>query len=532
MSEVKDVGALNENDVRAALKPTVLPNLVLPSAEVPYIECAAACFPLLAQTQKFFIRNRSVVQLVTTPDGKTLVELDPEEFKSYLEKRFNLAKWVTHNGQPALKPSRCSLESAKTLLVTEEARELLPPIRTITNAPIFVEGTNPLGWPCVNVQDKGYYNIRGGILVLRDHKFRDVGLDESVSSLLGLLQDWDFVDGSDKSRALASLLSPALRLGGLLDFDFPLDLAEADQSQAGKSYRQKVIAQLYGEDPFVITKQEEVGVGSMDERISSALLSGRAFVILENVRKQVNSQLLEAILRGQGYVSVRAAYSRVQMISTSGVVWMLSSNRAETTPDLANRSIITRIRKRPEGYLFKKFKEGDLLAHVKANSGYYLSCILTVLNTWVRNGKPRTDDTRHDFREWCQSLDWIVQKVFKLPPLLDGHRSEQERISNPDLNFLREVALIADKAGRLDEKLRAGEIVGLCEAAGLAIPNMRTDADENRRTMHVGRILGNLFKETTRRELSGYTVDRSQHEEYDVGQRRNLRIYRYEITSK
>ena len=50
-------------------------------------------------------------------------------------------------------------------------------------------------------------------------------------------------------------------------------------------------------------------------------------------------------------------------------------------------------------------------------------------------------------------MDWIILQLFELPSLLDGHEAAQERASNPDLNWLRQVCLAAEEDARLDESL-------------------------------------------------------------------------------
>jgi len=288
-------------------------------------------------------------------------------------------------------------------------------------------------WSC----PKGYHDICGGVWVLKDHNIGNIGLERAKASLLSLLDDFDFVTASDKSRAIASFITPALRFGGLLKADVPLDIAEADQSQSGKTYRQKIACALYGEKPFVITlKEKDSGVGSLEEAISEGILSGRSFLIVENARGKIACQLLESAIRGAGHVNVRCPYARGVQAETDGICWMLSSNAAQTTLDLANRSVITRVRKRPREKVFKTYPEGDVLAHVQANTDYYLCCIYTVLCEWYQRGKLRTKEFRHDFLEWCQTLDWIVQNVFDCAPLLDGNREEQDRISSPELGWL------------------------------------------------------------------------------------------------
>jgi hypothetical protein len=221
------------------------------------------------------------------------------------------------------------------------------------------------------------------------------------------------------------MISPALRFGRLLKADFPLDLCEADQSQTGKGFRINLISTVYDESPFVLTLPSGRGVGSVDESLSAALLSGKGFVVLDNMRGVVNSQLLESAIKGVGgKVMVRKAYSKPTQINTDHVIWMGTSNRAEATEDLANRSIITRIRKKPLNYTFRRFNGLGLLEHVEREKDYYLSCIFAVIKEWFEKGKPCNAVADHDFREWCGVTDWIVQKIFKLPPLLENHQEQ------------------------------------------------------------------------------------------------------------
>ena len=63
---------------------------------------------------------------------------------------------------------------------------------------------------------------------------------------------------------------------------------------------------------------------------------------------------------------------------------------------------------------------------------------------------------RHDFRDWCQTLDWIVQNILKMPPLMDNHKSTQERMSNPKLVWLRNIALAVQQQKRLRSRVESG----------------------------------------------------------------------------
>jgi hypothetical protein len=444
------------------------PELILPNDNRSFSECAWHCFEHLGNTGKFFLQGDRVVELEKNGGDHRLVEVTPEAFRSRLEEHFELRAVLRVDNREVLRPKRCSLDTAKALLQTSAVRQFLPPIQTILNSPVFAEDQEGR----LTVLSQGYHRLNGGTYVLSDRQVsQDVDSDTAVKGLLELIEDFSFASPADKSRCVAGMISPALRFGGLLKADFPLDLCEADQSQAGKGFRVNLITKIYGESPFVFTLSSGRGVGSVDESISAALFSGKGFIVLDNMRGQVNSQILESAVKGaDGKVMARKAYSEPTLISTDHVIWMGTSNRAEATEDLANRSIITRLIKRPLNYTFRKFNGMGLLEHVERNRDYYLSCIFAGVRNWFENGKPSNPICDHDFREWCGVTDWIVQNIFKLPPLLENHREQQERISSPGLSFLREICNVISDAGLLEETLTAADIAAELEARHIDIP--------------------------------------------------------------
>ena len=123
------------------------------------------------------------------------------------------------------------------------------------------------------------------------------------------MAEFDFQTEGDKARAVASLISPALRTGGFLKGRVPADVAEADQSQSGKTYRQKLIAALYNERVSLVTNREG-GVGSIDESLNQQLVAGRPFIQFDNFRGRFASAHLEAFLTADGAFPVPGAVRR------------------------------------------------------------------------------------------------------------------------------------------------------------------------------------------------------------------------------
>jgi hypothetical protein len=491
-----------------------LPILILPGNTVKIISTAEDLFSRLAKTNKYFVRERTVFKLVKDQGGgaERLEPLTARVLQTDMERYFKPCVWRAgkNDGGPVLKPTNCPKETAESLLVSSNEIDLLPGIRVIVNSPILAEVDGQ-----IKILNRGYHDVHGGIYVRRSLDVPEISLKDAVNKLLALLDDFLFTHPSDRSRAIAQFISPALRFGQLLgDADFPLTVGEADQSQAGKTLLQKMTALLYGEVPHVITRRNG-GVGGIDESVSSAFLSGRAFIAFDNIRGQVDSQTLESALRGHGVVGVRVPYKGEIQLPTTGVIIQLTSNKAATTDDLANRALITSIKKQPGSYSFKEFPEGDLLAHVKVNQGLYYSCIASVVSEWFSRDKPRTKDGRHTFREWCQALDWIVQNLFDLPPLLDGHAEEQAQIANPYLGFLRSLAFAVEKAGQINANLQLGKLLDLAENGGIEIPGINPQSPEDSKLKLLGRRFKALFLENSTISVGGFNVTRFEFKEWD-----------------
>lgn len=221
---------------------TGVPMLILPGGDVTITHCATHLFNLIAPTKRLFVRGGAVVNLVERDDGLLALEiLRPAAARSLFEKFAKLFAWrMSEHGQPVLKPVYCPQEMADALLQSEEAR-LLPRVQGLINCPVLRELDGVL-----SVAGRGYDEATR-LLVTGGDTPPEVALAAAVDQLLALLADFDFQSEGDKARAVASLLTPALKAGGFIKGRVPADVAEADQSQSGKTYRQKVVAALYNE---------------------------------------------------------------------------------------------------------------------------------------------------------------------------------------------------------------------------------------------------------------------------------------------
>ena len=499
--------------------------IILPSDHFPYSKAAERIFTLLAKTKTMFLYGGAVTELKSTEHGPELKPVGPAELQSRIDRHGKkVMSHISVNGNVVLKNKRCPRQTAEVLLASLEARETLPPIGLIAAAPLLIEHDGR-----VLTLQPGYHPECGGILVLKGAPApEDVPLAAAVRDLAALLSDFDFQTPSDMSRALAMLVTPALKMGGLLTAPMPIDVAEADQSQAGKTLRQNLTRLIYRERGYAVTRRDG-GVGSLDESIGAALLSGRAFITMDNLRGRLDSQFLEAVITFNGPVGVRVPHRGEVAVDPRQRSFSLTSNGVETTRDLANRSCIVRIRKRPNGYSWRQWIEGGIEAHTTARQSHYLGCVHAVVRQWIAQGKPVTTERRHDMWQWAGALDWIVREIFGAAPLMDGHEGAQERVSNPALVWLRAVCLAVAHGGRLGDELSASMLWELCRDEGIDMPSARSTADDVAGQRYVGQIMAKIYRnaESNAVEVDDYSVQRIEREERSEERRRDVLVRRY-----
>lgn len=466
-----------------------------------------------------------MAEVVTDDSGRLkLTPVNPAGFRSRLENYGPLMKYVSMGpNQPrALKPTDCSKVLSEALLAAREV-EYLPGIRTISTGPVAVEEDGK-----IKLLGDGYHEIDGnsGILVINSVSIQQMKVSEAVKALLEIFEEFSFVAESDRARAIALLLSPALKAGGFIHQPFPIHLIEANASQTGKGFMAELVSAVYGETPGLVGEREG-GVGSFDESISRAIIGGRPFILLDNIRGRLKSAFLEMLLTMPGSVPCRVPYQGELEVDASGVTFLLTSNGIEATPDLANRANIIRLRKRA-GVEFRRYPDGDILDHVRGDRARYVSAIYAVLAEWVARGKQHSDDLRGQgaFRTWWRVVDYLCREIFGMVSPLDGMGPVVERTANPGLQWLREVCVTLEKDGRIGTEFSASGLAELSQENALKIPGVPDDYSGAEKV--IGGIMRRVFQEADDYQLDDWLFRRVRREvsREDGKGKREIKFYK------
>ena len=433
------------------------------------------------------------------------------------------------DGEAEVVPCKVPSGLSSSLLACPSLSAQLPEISLVTNCPVLA------------VDDDGELvevyggKFAAGVLAGGEGSVMPSSLTEARECLDFLLGDYRFESEGDRARAVASLITPALVFGGLLDGRAALELTEADQSQTGKSYRNRITAAVYGEQVAIIA-QKSGGVGSgSDEAFDAMLMIGRPFISLDNTRGKIDSQKLESFLTEEVY-NARAAYSRNTVVDPSRTIVMLTSNRAELTPDLLNRSSIVKILKQ-EGHAFREFPEGDLLAHIRANSSLYLGAVHYVVREWDKRGRCCPRETRHDFRRWAGVLQAIVRDILGYGDMFEGYAAIRKRMDSPEMTWLRDVLGAVAPRLTLGKGYTTGDLISeLLDADPELVPSYIADSDPDVEGMRdklnraMGRRLKRAFGSNAEVAVDGrkLVVDNVAVPRDDGKGKRNTRMYRIE----
>jgi hypothetical protein len=470
--------------------------IVVPGGPVTITEAARRVFEAARGQGDLFLRGGRVTRYDSAADR--LEALTPAAARGYLERYTGrtFAVSMGRTGEPVIRPKPFSEADAKAILAAPVASDILPRVEALSRVPVLMangETLNPGLHPAHGVFVTGGIKVEDPASVADARKY-----------LLDLLSEFDFATPSDMSRALGMILTPALKDGGWIRGHIPIDVAEAEESQSGKGYRQQITAAIYGCALSPIAKASG-GVGGFDEAIQQALVHGARFVQLDNLRGRVDSQMLEAMKTAQGAFNCRVPHVGYVTVNISGVLFMLSSNGAEMTRDLANRACVVRIRKKPPGYAFKR----NPLDEVHNNPGRALGAVFCCIREWARHGAERLTTGDHDFREWAAVVGGIIE-FLGLPPLLEGHRKAQDRTANPFLSWLRKVCVIMAAEDRLGGEHHLTELVrlGMDHDELPPVPNPNKEPEDLARPL--GRRMGALFADSNLADLEGYTLEKVQ----------------------
>jgi hypothetical protein len=487
-------------------------------------DTAAEVAELLAKEQTLYSKGGNPVRI--GKDG-TLQELRADTMRSLIE-----TVCTPYRPDKIGRPIRVTLgkSEAEALLASTVLGDSLDPIEVTVHCPLLDHGADG------SLVPKSGYVKRLLAYSTADDVEEPSDLSTAVDTLRLLFKDFVFTTPADQSRAVAALLTPAIVFNRLITKRSPGILVTADESQTGKGFLLGLIAAVYGESVASVSSGE--GVAKIDEVFDATLVRGQPFVVVDNVRGKLDSQKIESFMTESSYMA-RSAYVRAMTVNPARYILGFTSNKMETTPDLANRCNCISLRKQRRKFPVWKLPDGslgDLHDLVKANQPKFLGAVYRILREWVGQGKPSKDVPVYTaFQQFWSVMEYIVTDIMGMESPTATLGSSVAIMTCPVALFLRDVAMICDRSHLLDDELSVSKMLEIASVNNVDTAFLRKsdwigedDGNGTAAKTSLGRLLAGFFAESNAIEIENYSVARSESLDSSTGKT----IRRYTFTKR
>lgn len=257
-------------------------------------------------------------------------------------------------------------------------------------------------------------------------------LDEAKHAaqlLMGLLGGFPFVGPADASAAVAGIISACVRRSLPAA---PLLGISAPTPGSGKTFLAEVIGVLVsGRRPPVMSLGHDDAED--EKRLGGVLLAGDQMIVLDNVSRALNSDLLNQACT-QPYLRLRPLGGSTMVSCSTAAQLVATGNGLSIVGDLKRRTVLVRLDARVERPELREFNF-DPLTRAAAERGRLLRAALTIPLAYIAAGSPDVGLSPYgSFGDW----DRLVRRPLKWAGLEDPlGGAEVLRDHDPDLEAAR-----------------------------------------------------------------------------------------------
>jgi|GEM_PF-1725373 len=333
-------------------------------------------------------------------------ELTPDRLRNEL---CQVAQWYTIGRGGKQRSAKPSLELARNMLASRNIP--LPNLTRIVGAPVFAPDGTLQTRPGYHPASRTYLDPwqAGDVMPVSPQPTeREVDLARGII-LEELLGDFPFVADADRAHAVALLLVPFAR--DLISDPTPNHLIEASTPGCGKSLLSEILLlPALGHAVYLLPEAHT------DEEwrkvITSALREGKPAIIIDNVKRSLDSGALAAALTARMWTDRILGVSETTSLPVRSI-WVTTANNPTLSTELIRRSIRIRLDpKRDRPWLRDGFRHEPLRVWASDARGLLVWSALTLIQSWLAAGQPRPHvKPLGSYESWTTVLGGILEHV-------------------------------------------------------------------------------------------------------------------------
>ena len=253
---------------------------------------------------------------------------------------------------------------------------------------------------------------------------------DALQYLTALLDEVAFIEGPSRAVALSAILTAIVRPSLPAA---PMHAVTATTFGTGKSYLTDLVA-------CVATGRtaSPIAAGASDDefekRLGAALMAGSQIIVIDNVTRPVNGDLLNQVLTQERVSPRRLGKSEVVEIHCTAAL-LMNGNNLQIPADMTRRVLLCSLDARTEQPESREFAS-DPLAMIRADRGPYVAAALTILRAYIAAGRPNAPRALGSFEAWSNlvrgALLWLGEadpvKSMEAVRAADPHRQHMATI--------------------------------------------------------------------------------------------------------
>jgi putative DNA primase/helicase len=464
--------------------PAGLPRIIIPDRELRDMTADALKALELANQPPVLFRRGSVLIRVRQNDtsGPALEALSDAALRGLLTRVADWAK-ITRTGLEAVSPP---LDVVQDVLSLGEWPRI-PRLEAVVETPIFASDgtlvTSPGYHPAARLW---FHRARGFVIPEIVSQPTRAQIEEARELLLTeLLGEFPLQDDASLAHILAATLLPFVR--EMIPGPTPLHLIDAPSPGTGKGLLADVMTV-----PATGRSATIMAEGQDDEewrkRITAVLMGGPTFVVVDNLRRQLDSAALSAALTGTTWTDRILGHTTMATVPVRAV-WMATGNNITLSNEMARRSVWIRMdAKVDRPWTRSGFRHPKLKQWAAENRGRLVHACLTLIQAWIAAERPQGGGVLGSFEAWAETMGGIL-KVAGVPGFL-GNIDQLYEQADDEVRTWREF-VVAWYEHFKSQRLGAEELYCLAERENL-LPEVLGDGGERSKRTRLGKALGRM----------------------------------------
>jgi hypothetical protein len=395
--------------------PGELPSIIVSGRQLS--ELTEECLEAIHQ------KNRRKPYLFQRGGMLTRIRIDPEHDSPKLE----ALNAPAIRGELA-RAARYAVETKQgiidTFIPTDVAQDVLslagypniPLLTAITEIPVFACNGRLVDQPGYNPHAHVWYHAASGLAMpaVNQNPTQKEIVEARAWFLDELFCDFPFADEASAANVMAAMLLPFVR--HMIDGPTPLHIFDAPVEGTGKTLLINAICRV-----STGRNAEAASEGQSDEewrkRITSILVEGPTFILLDNINRYLDSGALASALTATTWRDRILGFTKMATVPNTAV-WFASGNNIRMSRELIRRALWIRLDSKTETpWTRTGFKHPNLSAWAKENRGKLMWAALTLCQAWIAANRPPGNQTLGMFEEWAATMGGILDTA-EIPGLL------------------------------------------------------------------------------------------------------------------